>query len=402
MTTSGAVDEHADEEGSTDADAVRDVVRRIEVSTSYEGERLDRACVALLRDLASEGRVSRASVTRWIREGRVTVDGRIERDPARRARAGDVVTVAIPPPPCSDAVPEAIPLDVLHADEDIVVVDKAAGMVVHPAPGHPRGTLVNALLHWFGTLAPPAAGPVASEGDGTEQDDEDDVVSEERAASGVVREPSRVDLSRPGIVHRLDRWTSGVMVAARTELARERLAAQIAARTVERAYLAIVEGKPPERMRIDTLHGRHRSDRKRFTTRVIRGKQAITHVERLEVLDGASLVRCRLETGRTHQIRVHLAEAGFPLLGDAVYGRTPKDRRVRAAAQPLLDLGRQALHAAVLGFSHPRTGQWLRFETPLPQDLRTTLARLRSESEIALDGSREVVPGVSREGRRGP
>jgi RluA family pseudouridine synthase len=238
----------------------------------------------------------------------VTVGAAVCTDPSASVRAGTRVEIVPAPPPVSDAVPEDLPLRVLHVDSDVIVVDKAAGMVVHPAPGHERGTLVNALLHRFGALAQEGPRERAS-------DDEDD-------------EPTP-GFRRPGIVHRLDRWTSGVMVVARTDRARESLMAQLAVHSVDREYLAIVEGLAPERVRYETLHGRHPTDRKRFSGRVRRGKTAVTNVERVEVLAGASLVRCRLETGRTHQIRVHLSEAGFPLLGDAMYGR-PRARSARA------------------------------------------------------------------------
>jgi 23S rRNA pseudouridine1911/1915/1917 synthase len=325
----------------------------LEIPREQHGERLDRALAALWRSASSEDAPSRASLQRWIREGRVTVGAAVCTDPSASVRAGTRVEIVPAPPPVSDAVPEDLPLRVLHVDSDVIVVDKAAGMVVHPAPGHERGTLVNALLHRFGALAQEGPRERAS-------DDEDD-------------EPTP-GFRRPGIVHRLDRWTSGVMVVARTDRARESLMAQLAVHSVDREYLAIVEGLAPERVRYETLHGRHPTDRKRFSGRVRRGKTAVTNVERVEVLAGASLVRCRLETGRTHQIRVHLSEAGFPLLGDAMYGRPARDPRVRAAAT---ELGRQALHARVLGFEHPSTHERVRFESPLPEDFARALAALR-------------------------
>lgn len=256
-----------------------------------------------------------------------------------RPKEGQLVVVRPAPPPPSSATPEDLPLAVLHEDDDVIVVDKAPGMVVHPAAGHPSGTLVNALLFRFGAL--PGA-----------------------------------EAARPGIVHRLDALTSGVMVVARSELAKARLVDAFRDHAIERRYLAIAVGHPPARVTWDTLHGRHPRDRKRFSGRVTRGKRAITHLEVVERLRGAARVRCRLETGRTHQIRVHCAEHGFPLLGDPVYGRPPRDRRVRAAATTL---GRQALHAAVLGFDHPRTGRPMRFETEPPADLREALASLRDD-----------------------
>ncbi len=300
------------------------------VSAEEAGERLDRILAAHHADR------SRATYQRWIAEGRVELDGAIASASAR-PRAGQQIRVRPAPPPPSDAEPEAIPLAVLYQDDDLVVIDKPAGMVVHPAPGHAGGTLVNALLHHFGAL------------------------------------PGE-DAARPGIVHRLDAHTSGVMVVARTAAAREGLMAAFATHAIERSYLAIAVGHPPDAITYETLHGRHPHDRKRFTTKVTRGKRALTRVEVLERLHGAALVRCTLETGRTHQIRVHLAEHGAPLLGDPVYGKRSKDPRVRAAADAL---GRQALHAAVLGFAHPITSAPLRFETPPPDDFRRALEALR-------------------------
>lgn len=300
------------------------------VSPEEAGERLDRILAA------QHPERSRATYQRWIAEGRVELDGAIASASAR-PKAGQRVAVRPAPPPPSDAEPEAIPLTVLYEDDDLVVIDKPAGMVVHPAPGHSGGTLVNALLHHFGAL------------------------------------PGE-DAARPGIVHRIDAHTSGVMVVARTAAAREGLMAAFATHAIERSYLAIAVGHPPDAITYETLHGRHPRDRKRFTTKVTRGKRALTRVEVLERLHGAALVRCTLETGRTHQIRVHLAEHGAPLLGDPVYGKRSKDPRVRAAADAL---GRQALHAAVLGFTHPITSAPMRFETPPPDDFRRALEALR-------------------------
>ncbi len=266
----------------------------------------------------------------------MTVDGAVA-TARTKPGAGQRVRVRPAPPPPSAAEPEAIPITVLYEDDNLLVVDKPAGMVVHPAPGHPSGTLVNALLHHFGAL------------------------------------PGE-DAERPGIVHRLDALTSGVMVVARTPAAREGLMQAFSTHAIERAYLAIALGRPPEKVTYETWHGRHPRDRKRFSSKVVRGKRAVTHVEVVERLHGAAVVRCTLETGRTHQIRVHLADHGFPLLGNPVYGRTSKDPRVRAAANAL---GRQALHAAVLGFTHPISGAQVRFETPPPADFQAALSALR-------------------------
>jgi 23S rRNA pseudouridine1911/1915/1917 synthase len=210
--------------------------------------------------------------------------------------------------------------------------------VVHPAPGHPKGTLVNALLHHA------------------------------NVAGGT-------DPLRPGIVHRLDKDTSGVMVVAKTPAAHERLVEMFQAHRLERSYLAIARGRPPETITFDTFHGRHPANRKKFTSRTHRGKRAVTHLERVEILHGSTLVRCRLETGRTHQIRVHLADAGHPVIGDPLYGTSIGDPTLRQVSQAL---GRQALHAAVLGFEHPVTGEPMRFETDPPADFRAALDALRT------------------------
>lgn len=305
----------------------------LEIPPEQAGQRIDRVLATLCPEH------SRSTIQRWIEAGRITTGG-APLSAKTRAKAGMRVRVEPDLPPPSNASPENIPLVVLFEDEHLAVIEKPAGLVVHPAPGHPEGTLVNALLYHFG--------------------------GELLAESG--------SYPRPGIVHRLDRDTSGVMVVARTIPAREGLMKLFAKHDIERIYLAIVTGLSPPRADYDTLHGRHPVDRKRFTTLVTRGKRAVTHVERVETLHGATLVRCQLETGRTHQIRVHLAEHGHPLLGDLVYGRPPRDPRVRTAAE---ELGRHALHAAVLGFVHPITGEQLRFETPLPSDMQQALDALR-------------------------
>jgi 23S rRNA pseudouridine1911/1915/1917 synthase len=307
------------------------VVIVVEVTEEEAGERIDR--ILADRDLGH----SRSTLQRWVAEGRVEVDGQVV-DRRARPAAGARIEVRPAPPPPSEAEPQDIPLRVLHEDEHLLVIDKPAGLVVHPAPGHRDGTLVNAILHRRGALDAGAPG-------------------------------------RPGIVHRLDKDTSGVMVVALTPAAHETLVARFQARDMEREYLAIVVGAPPERATFETLFGRHPVDRKRFTSRVTRGKHAITHLFVRERVHGGALVACRLETGRTHQIRVHLAEHGTPVLGDPVYGRPPRDPVLRQAAA---GLGRQALHAAVLGFAHPVTGAPLRFETPPPPDFEAALKLLRA------------------------
>ena len=294
------------------------------------GERLDRILAARVPA------VSRSTFARWIRDGRVTVDGAVgtRRD---RPRAGVTIVARPAPAPPTAAYPQDLPIDVVFEDPHLIVVNKAAGMVVHPGAGHPDGTLVNAVLHHFGAL------------------------------------PGE-DAARPGIVHRLDAGTSGVMVVARTPAARDGLMRCFADHDIERAYLAIAQGAPPAKATYDTLYGRHPVRRRRFSSKVNRGKRAVTHVERVEKLHAAALMRCTLETGRTHQIRVHLADAGCAVLGDPTYGRRRQDPRLLAAAAAL---GHQALHAAVLGFVHPVTQEPMRFEREPPPEYLEALALLR-------------------------
>jgi len=311
------------------------------VARASTGARLDRFVAGGLE-------VSRAEVQRWIEDGRVTVDG-VARDASARLRQGERVVVRPASRQATAALPdESVEFEVLHVDDEIAVVNKPAGLVVHPARGHEGGTLVNGLL---------ARGLFrrdALDGTGGERDDE---------AAHV----------RPGIVHRLDKGTSGVMVVARTARAREALKAQFQAHSIERAYEAIVVGRA-ETQTLSTMHGRHPRDRLRFTTRVSRGKRAVTNVRVLAPLRGATHVECTLETGRTHQIRVHLSESGTPVLGDPIYGRPARDPEVRAVAERL---GHQALHARLLGLVHPGTGELVVFEAPPPADFAEALAALR-------------------------
>ena len=285
------------------------------------GERLDRV---LARRCPMH---SRTVLQRWIEEGRVEQAGEVVTRKTKAIAGADIV-VYPSPPEAPHAEPQALPLEVIFEDDSLLVVNKQAGLVVHPGPGHPDGTLVNALVHHA------------------------------RVRGGS-------DPLRPGIVHRLDKGTSGVMVVAKTPLAHERLVEMFQAHRLERAYLAIALGRTPSKHTFETLHGRHPVHRKRFTTRLPRGRRAVTHLDTLVLATAASLVRCRLETGRTHQIRVHLSEAGHPLLGDPLYGTSIGDAAVRRIAARL---GRQALHASVLGLEHPVTGEGLRFETEPPED----------------------------------
>jgi 23S rRNA pseudouridine1911/1915/1917 synthase len=314
------------------------------VSSEDEGERLDAW-------LARQGLPwSRSQLARRIEEGEVTVAGAEVRTPSRKVRAKERVVVTAAAPVAVEDRPEDIPLAVVYEDRHLIVVDKPAGMVVHPATSHQAGTLVNALLHHCG----------------------DSLV-------GVGGE------RRPGIVHRLDKDTSGVMVVAKDEPTLVALQAQFHAKStgaiggeasaIDRKYLALVEGVVAERGSFKTKYGRHPYDRKKFSSEVLSGKRAVTHWRVVERLPGASFVEVSLETGRTHQIRVHFSDHGHALVGDKTYGRPPREPRLRAVAKAL---GRQALHAHVLGITHPATGERLRWSTPPPADMQTALATLRA------------------------
>ena len=288
---------------------------------------------------ACELALTRSQLRRLIDSGDIRVDGAPVSKPGQKLSPGQEVSVRVLPPAPVEAEPQDIPLAILYEDEHLVVVDKPAGLVVHPAPGHPDGTLVNALLYHFRDLS---------------------------GIGGALR---------PGIVHRLDKDTSGVMVATKSDAAHTALAEAFRAHSLERAYVAFVAPAPTlSAGTIDTLHGRHPVHRKKFTGRVTRGRRAVTRwrvSERFGAL--AARVSCRLETGRTHQIRVHLSEQGWPVIGDPVYGQRIKHAALAVHAKAL---GRQALHAALLGFAHPVTAAPLRFESPLPPELQQLAAQL--------------------------
>jgi 23S rRNA pseudouridine1911/1915/1917 synthase len=293
-------------------------------SEAEAGERVDIV-------LSSRAGLTRSGVKRWIDADRVTVNGKPRRA-SHRLALGDRVEATPLEPVAPSLEPEAIPLVVLHEDEDLIVIDKPAGMVVHPAPGHASGTLVNALLHHCGDLA---------------------------GIGGVLR---------PGIVHRLDRGTSGVMVAAKNDAAHQALSSQFHDHSIDRSYQAFVRGVPSaETGEVDKAIDRHPRDRKRMSVQLRPGRTGRAALTRWVVVErfGASsrsLLRIQPQTGRTHQIRVHLAAIGLPIVGDPVYGRLRAQGRAPSLSRP-------ALHAAVLGFSHPRGGERWRFEAPLPPDL---------------------------------
>ncbi|MEO3415271.1 RluA family pseudouridine synthase [Roseovarius sp. CAU 1744] len=316
--------------------------------------RLDKA---LSRDVPEAANLSRTRLGRLIADGQVTVNGAMLRDPKAKVAEGDAIEITVPDAAESHIGPEDIPLDVVFEDDDLIVINKPVGMVVHPAPGTPGGTLVNALLHHFGG-----------------------------ALSGVGGH------KRPGIVHRIDKDTSGLLVVAKSDQAHHGLAAQFEAHSVERYYRAVVYGvpdasdprlrgirgvsfEPGNILRITTQLARHKTDRQKQAVIFEGGRHAVTRariVERFGQPAVAALVECWLETGRTHQIRVHMAHAGHGLIGDPVYGgrrklatRSLGESGVEAARQ----FPRQALHAAVLGFEHPVSKEKLRFEAPMPADM---------------------------------
>jgi 23S rRNA pseudouridine1911/1915/1917 synthase len=303
------------------------------VAPEAQGQRLD---VMLAEQIA---KVSRSQLARHISEGAVTVNG--ERVvPSRKVRAGDVVLWTPPPPTAVDLQAEDIPLRILHEDRWLVVLDKPPGLVVHPAPGHEAGTLVNALLAHCRDL---------------------------RGIGGELR---------PGIVHRLDKDTSGVMVVAKDDATMNALGAAFKVHKIKRVYQALVAGRPPHQSgRIDTLHGRDPRDRKKFSSRVRAGRRAVTDWRLAEELGRASMLEAELQTGRTHQVRIHFAALGCPILGDATYGKPPREPALREIGQAL---GRQALHAHTLGFEHPATKKWLQLESAPPADFQRALAALRA------------------------
>jgi 23S rRNA pseudouridine1911/1915/1917 synthase len=277
--------------------------------------------------------LSRARWQELIRAEHVKVNGQIKK-PHYELRANDVIDYEIPPPEPTEIVAQDIPLKILFEDADILVLNKPAGLVVHPAPGHSDGTLVNALLHHCKDI---------------------------KGIGGELR---------PGIVHRLDRDTSGVLVIAKNDLAMAGLSAQFKSREVRKQYAALVWGQPvPAQGTIKTLVGRSSHDRKKMSAKPASGRPAITHYETIQKFPEVSLLRVRIETGRTHQIRVHLAHIGHPVVGDTQYGRARKTIRPVPAE-------RQMLHAEQLAFAHPRTGLPLEFKAPIPEDMRTLLKQL--------------------------
>ena len=303
------------------------------IAEAQHGLRLDKALAELLPEL------SRERLKALIVEGQVTAAGK-PLNPSMKVALGQAFSITLPPPVEAEAAAQDIPLLIVHEDAHLIVVDKPAGLVVHPAAGNLDGTLVNALLyHCKGELS--GIGGVA----------------------------------RPGIVHRIDKDTSGLLVVAKSDRAHEGLAQQFKGHSIDRLYAAIVYGIPqPGSGTIDTWIGRSDADRKKMSVhREGRGKHAVTHYRTIERLRGAALMECRLETGRTHQVRVHMTHLGHPLIGDPIYSR---DRKGFKSILETLSFKRQALHAKRLGFIHPVTGQNLSFDSALPTDMQELLSEL--------------------------
>jgi 23S rRNA pseudouridine1911/1915/1917 synthase len=299
------------------------------VADDDDGTRLDRFLVSVLPEH------SRSRIQRLIKDGQVQVAGRDAKS-NQPVKAGQQVSVEIPEPADADLAAEALPLAIVYQDPDLIVVDKPAGMVVHPAAGHASGTLVNALLHWVDDL------------------------------SGIGGE------KRPGIVHRLDRGTSGLMVAAKHDAAHEELARQFREREVEKEYVALVWGVVQAGRRIDAPIGRDPANRKKMSARARRSREAVTRIVRADHLHPAlTLAHVAIHTGRTHQIRVHLSAIGHPIVGDPLYGGI--HRRVPGDLRPVTHLDRPFLHAARLAFKHPSDGRRMEFTSPLPADLQGVL-----------------------------
>jgi 23S rRNA pseudouridine1911/1915/1917 synthase len=310
--------------------------RKLEVEPEQDGLRLDNFLTALLPDQ------SRSHIQRLIKDGRVRGDGKALKT-STPVRAGQVFSIDIPDAVPAAPQPEPLPLLIVYEDPDVVVVDKPAGMVVHPAAGHSTGTLVNALLHHITDL------------------------------SGIGGE------LRPGIVHRLDRGTSGLMVVAKHDRSHQELSRQFREREVEKEYVALVWGVVQAGRRIDAAIGRDPAHRQKRSTRARRARRAVTRVTFARHFKGVSLLKVAIATGRTHQIRVHLSAIGHPIVGDSVYGGL--HRRVPADLRPVMRLERPFLHAGRLCFTHPGDGRRVDFDSPLPPDLQTVLDDIEAHEE---------------------
>ncbi|WP_062231658.1 RluA family pseudouridine synthase [Fictibacillus sp. FJAT-27399] len=296
----------------------------VKIEEEQQSERIDKVVTSIESDW------SRSQVQNWVKDGMVTVNGKTVKT-NYKCSAGDIISIKIPEPTILDVEAEELNLDIVYEDSDVLVVNKPRGMVVHPAPGNYSGTLVNGLMAHCKDLS---------------------------GINGVLR---------PGIVHRIDKDTTGLLMVAKNDMAHESLVSQLKAKTTTRKYKAIVHGvMPHDKGTIDAPIGRDKSDRQKMTVTDENSRDAVTHFNVLEKFNDFTFVECQLETGRTHQIRVHLKYIGFPLAGDPKYG--PKKT---------LDINGQALHAGLIGFEHPRTKEYMEFEVPLPEDMEQLLDNLR-------------------------
>ena len=343
--------------------------KSIHITSDSANQRIDKflSSTSIFPSLQRRGKgrlLSRSFIQRLIDNGRVTVAGKIVKS-SYKLKERDEIKIEIPELEPSTVKPEPIPLDILYEDESVIVVNKPAGMVVHPAAGYGSGTLVNALL--YHCINPPSP-PFNKVGRG--------------GLSGIG------GIERPGIVHRLDKDTSGLLMTAKDDFTHHHLSRQLKDRTIVRKYLALVKGNIKEdSKKIEIPIGRHVSDRKKMSIKTKRGRIAITEFTVIERFDNYTLLEIRLKTGRTHQIRVHLSAIGHPVAGDKMYGRSQKSeacpeqsRRVRS--QPPIQ--RQMLHAAILGFIHPKTGKYLEFNARLPDDMKDILNFLRGRVSFDL------------------
>ncbi|MBF0357627.1 MAG: RluA family pseudouridine synthase [Magnetococcales bacterium] len=324
------------------SDHIQDIIT-IRLTSSQEGQRLDRALAE------AETQLSRAAIQRLIKSGQVLIDGKPVTSSDQKASSDVEYTLHIPYPKERDVTPEQLPLNVLFEDSDLIVINKAPGMVVHPGAGVNSGTLVNALLYHCGETLSGIGGQI-----------------------------------RPGIVHRLDKDTSGVLVVAKNDAAHQGLASQFEQRTASRQYLAITKGVPKKAQGvIDAPIGRHPTQRTKMAVN-LKGRRAVTNYEVITTAPPFALISCRLETGRTHQIRVHMAHLGLPIFGDPTYGRSfqPPKQWPQSCRETIENFKRQALHAATLGITHPISGRELNFQTDPPADFQNLWTAIKKVASL--------------------
>ena len=352
-------------------------VRELRVEPGQSPERIDRYLTVKIAG------ATRSKVQEAIEAGAVTVNGAKTKS-NYRVRAEDLIRLELMKPPPIELIPEDIPLDILHEDHDVLIVNKPAGMVTHPGFGNRSGTLLNAVLHHVGGTLLEVSDPEWEESD---EEGDDEIVQDEMSGatpeeSGLAGLPFDYNAIRPGVVHRLDKDTSGVMVVAKTVGAKTKLSGQFAARTIRREYRGVAWGTFSESEgEIEGNIARDRRDRKKFAVSEKEGKYALTRYSVIEHFEFATLLALKLATGRTHQIRVHANHINRPLIGDKTYGGDNPNLvghlHLRAARRALAQINRQALHARTLGFVHPSTNDYMEFEAPIPEDMANLIELLR-------------------------